>query len=65
VAREAQQRLFRRLVSHRLARAVPAELAALAAELRPPAEVVAVTIAPRAARPPRPLPVRYTHRAGA
>jgi len=65
VARETQERLFRRLVSRRLARAVPAELAALAAALRPPAAVVAVTPAARASRPPRPLPARYTHRAGA
>jgi CHAD domain-containing protein len=65
VARETQERLFRRLVSRRLARAVPAELAALAAALRPPAEVVAVIPAARASRPPRPLPARYTHRAGA
>jgi CHAD domain-containing protein len=69
VAREAQKRLFRRLVSRRLARAVPAELAALAAKLRPVVGTVATPVAEwpsRApARPPRPLPVRYTHRAGA
>ena len=65
VARETQERLYRRLVSRHVARTVPAELAALAAALRPPAAVLAVTPAARAARPPRPLPARYRHRAGA
>jgi len=69
VARATQERLFRRLVSRGLARAVPAELAALAAELRPPAGLALTPVAEwpsRApARPPRPLPARYTHRAGA
>ena len=69
VARATQERLFRRLVSRGLPRAVPAELAALAAELRPPAGPAVTPVAEwpsRApARPPRPLPARYRHRAGA
>src|SRR5437870_7333133 len=62
VARATQERLFRRLVSRRLARSLPAELTALAAELRPPAPIVA---AAPAARRHLPLPARYTHRARA
>ena len=62
VARAAQERLFRRLVSRRVARSLPAELTALAAELRPPAPIVA---AAPAARRHLPLPARYTHRARA
>jgi len=75
VARATQERLFRRLVSRRIARSLPAELTALAAELRPAASSVATPVvawpsrAPRARRapthPPGPLPARYTHRAGA
>ena len=69
VARATQERLCRRLVARRVARSLPAELAALAAELRPPASPVATPVAAwpsRApARPSRPLPARYTHRAGA
>src|SRR5439155_5795181 len=44
------------------ARPLPAKLTALAAELRPPAPIVA---AAPAARPHLPLPARYTHRARA
>ena len=62
VARATQERLFRRLVSRRLARSLSAELTALAAELRPPAPIVA---AAPAARRHLPLPARYTHRARA
>jgi len=62
VARATQERLFRRLVGRRVARSLPAELMALAAELRPPAPIVA---AAPAARPHLPLPARYTHRARA
>jgi len=62
VARAAQERLFRRLVSRRIARSLPAEVTALAAELRPPAAIVA---AAPAARRHLPLPARYTHRARA
>ncbi len=62
VARATQERLFRRLVSRRIARSLPAELTALAAELRPPAPIVA---AAPAARRHLPLPARYTHRARA
>src|SRR5438445_799378 len=62
VARATQEGLFRRLVSRRLARSLPAQLPALAAELRPPAPIV--TAAP-AARRHLPLPARYTHRARA
>src|SRR6266516_2642055 len=69
VARATQERLFRRLVNRRLARSLPAELTALAAELRPLAAPAVTPVAgwpSRApARPPRPLPARYTHRAGA
>ncbi len=62
VARATQERLFRRLVGRRVARSLPAELTALAEELRPPAPIVA---AAPAARPHLPLPARYTHRARA
>jgi len=62
VARATQERLFRRLAGRRVARSLPAELMALAAELRPPAPIVA---AAPAARPHLPLPARYTHRARA
>src|SRR6266700_500492 len=69
VARATQERLFRRLVSRRLARSLPGELTALAAELRPAASPAVTPVAEwpsrAAARPPRPLPARYTHRAGA
>jgi CHAD domain-containing protein len=62
VARATQERLVRRLVTRRVARTVPAELAALATELRPPAQLVPAT---PVARPQRSLPARYTHRARA
>src|SRR5207249_2400152 len=57
VARATQERLVRRLVTRRVARALPVELAALTAELRPPAQLVAAT---PVARPQRSLPARYT-----
>src|SRR5436853_287653 len=62
VARATQERLFRRLVSRRIAPSLPAALTALAAALRPPAPIVA---AAPAARRHLPLPARYTHRARA
>src|SRR2546422_4814544 len=62
VARATQERLFRRLVTRRIARSLPAELTALAAEPPPPAPIPAAGPAPR--RPP-PVPARYTHRARA
>ena len=65
VARATQERLFRRLVNRRVARSLPAELAALAAELRPPSGFAAqpplVWRPQRApARQPPALPIRYT-----
>jgi len=65
VARATQERLFRRLVNRRVARSLPAELAALAAELRPPSGLAAlpplVWRPQRApARQPPALPIRYT-----
>src|SRR5204862_2385 len=52
VARATQERLFRRLVNRRVARTLPAELTALAAELRPPAGPVAPPIAAWPSRAP-------------
>src|SRR5882672_7212291 len=65
VARADQERLFRRLVSRRVAHSLPAELATLAAELRPPsglAATPAVVWRPRRtpARQAAALPIRYT-----
>jgi hypothetical protein len=68
VARAIQGRLFRRLVARRIARTLPAEVAALAAELRPPADLVGTPALPAVAWRPRPaparqasaLPIRYT-----
>jgi CHAD domain-containing protein len=65
VARAGQERLFRRLVSRRVAHSLPAELATLAAELHPPtglAAAPAVVWRPRRApaRQAPALPIRYT-----
>ena len=63
VARTTQDRLFRRLVSQRIARTLPAELAALAAELRPPVarEPIPLPVRPPVSAPPQgALRIRYT-----
>jgi CHAD domain-containing protein len=68
VARATQERLFRRLVGRPVARSLPAELAAFAARLRPPAGLVATPATPVVAWRPRSaparqapaLPIRYT-----
>jgi CHAD domain-containing protein len=65
VARETQERLFRRLDTRSSARSLPAELATLAAQIRPPIDLATTpTVAWRPRRAPArhapALPIRYT-----